>query len=391
MRALATTLAIAVSLVLPAPALAGLEDDLARVDRRIDDLRSQVATAGAERTDLANAVLDLAADLDATVSELARARARLDGVDADIAATEGGIEELTRRISRDEAEAAQLALRIGDSRAAALERAVQLYMSADGGPQLLAIDDAQAAAVGLAYADRAQEIARREVSVLGMLRAEEQRAALRLGEQRSALEAALHHLEDARAQREMEAAEVAARTDEVASRLGEQEALLAEVDALVEEIEGELAGLAAEQARITELIEQEQSAGGDRPGILARPVPGAVSSGFGYRVHPIYGDRRLHTGWDMNAACGEPIRAAASGRVFLADWKGGYGITVMIDHGGGMATLYAHQSRMAVGYGQQVSAGDVIGYAGTTGVSTGCHLHFEVRIGGTPVDPSPYL
>jgi murein DD-endopeptidase MepM/ murein hydrolase activator NlpD len=93
----------------------------------------------------------------------------------------------------------------------------------------------------------------------------------------------------------------------------------------------------------------------------------------------------------MNAACGEPIRAAAQGRVFVADWKGGYGITVMIDHGGGMATLYAHQSRAAVGYGQQVSTGDVIGYAGTTGISTGCHLHFEVRLAGAPVDPAQYL
>jgi murein DD-endopeptidase MepM/ murein hydrolase activator NlpD len=77
--------------------------------------------------------------------------------------------------------------------------------------------------------------------------------------------------------------------------------------------------------------------------------------------------------------------------VFLADWKGGYGLTVMIDHGGGMSTMYAHQSSAAVGYGQQVGAGQVIGYIGSTGTSTACHLHFEVRLGGNPVDPAPYL
>ena len=115
-------------------------------------------------------------------------------------------------------------------------------------------------------------------------------------------------------------------------------------------------------------------------------MSGPIVSAFGYRVHPIYGDLRLHTGVDIDAACGEPIIAASGGRVFLADWKGGYGLTVMIDHGGGMSTLYGHLSDVAVGYDQQVVVGEVIGYIGTTGVSTGCHLHFEVRVG----DPYDY-
>jgi murein DD-endopeptidase MepM/ murein hydrolase activator NlpD len=181
------------------------------------------------------------------------------------------------------------------------------------------------------------------------------------------------------------------RLAEAAAEMAEQQALLAEVDAVIDEIEGEIASLSAEQDRIRTLISSEQSTGGSRPGALYRPVPGGVSSWYGYRIHPIYGDQRLHTGLDMNAGCGEPIRAAAAGRVFLADWKGGYGLTVMIDHGGGMSTMYAHQSSAAVGYGQQVGAGQVIGYIGSTGTSTACHLHFEVRIGGNPVDPAPYL
>jgi murein DD-endopeptidase MepM/ murein hydrolase activator NlpD len=385
-------LAVLMGLLLPSPALAGLEEDLARVDGRIEDLRSRVGAAREERSEIANAVLDLAEELDAAAARLIAAQGRLAEVDAEIDAAGEALEELDRRIVRREAEAAELQRRVAVSREAAVQRAVQLYMSGDAGSTALLVpDDALSAMVGAVYADDAEETARREVAELGMLRSEQQRAAARLEEERSALQAAAARLEDARARREVEEAEVAARAVDAEARLQEQEALLAEFDAEIAEIEGEITALASEQARIELLIAQEQDGSGSTPGLLARPVPGGVSSGFGYRVHPIYGDQRLHTGWDMNAVCGEPIRAAAQGRVFVADWKGGYGITVMIDHGGGMATLYAHQSRAAVGYGQQVSTGDVIGYAGTTGISTGCHLHFEVRLAGAPVDPAQYL
>ena len=184
---------------------------------------------------------------------------------------------------------------------------------------------------------------------------------------------------------------VESRAAEVAAELAVQEEQLARLQAVVGEIEGEIAVLEREQAQIKALIIQQSNQGGTRPGALLRPVPGGVSSYYGYRIHPIYGNRRLHTGWDMNAGCGAPIKAAESGTVIYAGWKGGYGNAVIIDHGGGMSTLYAHQSRMGVSYGTSVSIGDVIGWIGTTGVSTGCHLHFEVRINGNPVDPAPYM
>ncbi|HEX6596828.1 MAG TPA: peptidoglycan DD-metalloendopeptidase family protein [Acidimicrobiales bacterium] len=116
-----------------------------------------------------------------------------------------------------------------------------------------------------------------------------------------------------------------------------------------------------------------------------------VSSAFGWRIHPIYGSARLHTGVDLSASSGTPIRAAADGVVASAGWLGGYGNAVVIDHGGGQATLYAHQSSMAVRQGQSVDKGDVIGRVGCTGSCTGPHLHYEVRLNGKPVDPSPYL
>ncbi|HEV2767169.1 MAG TPA: peptidoglycan DD-metalloendopeptidase family protein [Acidimicrobiales bacterium] len=121
---------------------------------------------------------------------------------------------------------------------------------------------------------------------------------------------------------------------------------------------------------------------------LASPV---VTSGFGYRIHPIFGTSRLHAGIDLRGSTGTPILAAGEGVVVSAGWRGGYGNTVIIDHGGSLATLYAHQSQIHVRAGATVRRGQAIGAVGSTGQSTGPHLHFEVRVNGTPVDPLNYL
>jgi murein DD-endopeptidase MepM/ murein hydrolase activator NlpD len=120
-------------------------------------------------------------------------------------------------------------------------------------------------------------------------------------------------------------------------------------------------------------------------------VAGGITSPFGYRIHPVLGRRILHAGDDLAASTGTPIHACLAGTVVIAGPQGGYGNAVVIDHGNGMATLYGHQSRIGVSVGQHVSAGQVIGYAGMTGLATGPHVHFEVRINGNPIDPTPYL
>ncbi len=126
-------------------------------------------------------------------------------------------------------------------------------------------------------------------------------------------------------------------------------------------------------------------------GIIAWPVDGAVTSPFGMRMHPIFHVMKMHTGVDLHAGMGESIHAAANGTVVYADWRGGYGKCVIVDHGGGLATLYAHQSQILVKVGQKVKRGQVIGKVGSTGYSTGPHLHFEVRVNGSPVNPLGYL
>jgi len=126
-------------------------------------------------------------------------------------------------------------------------------------------------------------------------------------------------------------------------------------------------------------------------GNLRMPVKGRLTSPYGYRVHPVYGVRKLHTGIDVAAPSGTAIKAAGDSVVVFAGRWGGYGNCVILDHGGGVATLYGHCSRLAVANGQNVTQGQAIAYVGSTGLSTGPHLHFEVRRDGHPVDPMGYL
>jgi murein DD-endopeptidase MepM/ murein hydrolase activator NlpD len=122
------------------------------------------------------------------------------------------------------------------------------------------------------------------------------------------------------------------------------------------------------------------------------PVDGVkLTSDFGMRWHPVLGGRRQHKGVDLAAPAGTPIRAAADGMIGRADWFSGYGLYVAIEHGGNIETRYGHMSRLNVAAGQAVRKGDIIGYVGSTGRSTGPHLHYEVRIAGEAVNPIPYL
>ena len=117
----------------------------------------------------------------------------------------------------------------------------------------------------------------------------------------------------------------------------------------------------------------------------------ALTSSFGMRTHPVLGGRRGHRGIDLASAVGTPIRATADGIVSRADWFSSYGLYVSLEHGGNLETRYGHMSRLNVAAGQAVHKGDIIGYVGSTGRSTGAHLHYEVRVAGVAVNPVPYM
>jgi murein DD-endopeptidase MepM/ murein hydrolase activator NlpD len=171
------------------------------------------------------------------------------------------------------------------------------------------------------------------------------------------------------------------------------------LEARIAQVTSEVAALSREEATLSALIRARQlpAEASDTPARggsgaakvsgsgVAWPTTGSLTSGFGYRWGA------LHAGVDIANGVGTPIRAAKAGTIILAGWNGGYGNCIVIDHGGGFTTLYGHMTRLRASEGQRVSQGDVIGDMGSTGNSTGSHLHFETRVNGSPQDPQRYL
>ena len=155
--------------------------------------------------------------------------------------------------------------------------------------------------------------------------------------------------------------------------------------------------LLAISENIAAMLRNMESGGGGAPagkggtGRFMWPCTGPITSYYGWRTHPIFGTTKYHSGMDIAVDTGTPIHAADSGTVVYSGWLGGYGNCVMIDHGGGLVSLYAHNSSLAVGEGQYVQKGTVVAYAGSTGYSTGPHCHFEVRLHGEVTEPLDYL
>lgn len=235
-----------------------------------------------------------------------------------------------------------------------------------------------------------EKVMAQDADILGSLRAAQQQVAqehAQLFQRQQAL--ALAHANLAQSEQQWQ------------TRTGEQKQLLAQVNSQkalqereLEELEQDSAAveraLEAEARRREALQRKNPKAYHDLPawtGRWLRPTAGGYGSRFGMRYHPILHVMKMHTGIDIGGAYGQPIVAAAAGEVFWAGWRGGYGKCIIILHGGGVSTLYGHCSSIAVSPGQRVARGQLIGYVGSTGRSTGPHLHFEVRRNGVPVNP----
>ena len=188
------------------------------------------------------------------------------------------------------------------------------------------------------------------------------------------------------------------KVDELAASEAEQAALAESIEAYKAESEAEYDRISSEMQEVSSQIaalSAQSAASGGVPysGTFVWPTPSCTttSSAYGYRVHPIYGTVKFHAGEDIPASYGAEILAAASGTVTTAGWVSGYGNYTVIDHGGGTMTAYGHQSSIIVSVGDYVEQGQVIGYVGSTGNSTGPHLHFEVYQNGSTVDPKSFF
>jgi murein DD-endopeptidase MepM/ murein hydrolase activator NlpD len=344
--------------------------ELDRLDGQVADLDTQVSELDVELRD--------------QQTQLSEASAALDAASGEVAAADRRYEETS-----DQLEAALRVLR---------DQAVSEFVEGGEGGSLdeyLRADDLRELRAVREYADAALEHSAEVVDEvdrlreeLGDRRREAERAEDAAAEAREVAEERREAVVVARESvvdvRDQAAAVAATRTevlDRVRARRSTYEAELAAIDAVSSSIAG---ALAARQAG--------QLPGAVVPGMLRVPLRGArLTSPFGLRVHPIYGTTRLHAGMDLAAPSGTPVKAAADAVVVRAGVHGGFGNLVVLDHGGALATLYGHLSRIDVRPGDLVQRGDPIGAVGSTGASTGPHLHFEVRVSGAPVDPMPYL
>ena len=369
----------------------------AAIDAQIRTLREQVEEASAEEAE----VLD-------RVDEVAAKRRSLEGqvraLDADIAAVELELanatillDTITADLRRAETKLTATSNDLHLARTELTDRAVNAYIRQPGAQMANVILERQSFRELAAATDFLRSLFDAQHRSVDRYRSLQQAID---GERRS-----LGELRDqAAAQRDLVASHreelLSARTQrdglraQALSEEARQKALLAEVKEQVKQFEAEIASLKKESDAIAALLRARQRAQRVTPsgkGVLAVPVPGAITSTFGSRVHPIFETVRMHNGIDFSAPTGTPVKAADAGTVAVAGTRGGYGTTLILDHNNGLATLYGHLSRLAVGEGAKVARGQVIGYAGSTGYSTGPHLHFEVRVSGNPVDPLRYL
>jgi murein DD-endopeptidase MepM/ murein hydrolase activator NlpD len=365
-------------------------------------VEAQLAEVHDDLHESSAAVREAAAALAKADAELPRVRARLAAVQGQLSAARAAAAEARRALGHAQADLLAGERQLGEAqaqveetraRAGALARSI--YKTGPGG-FVAVLFNAQSAAdlasrttyVHALLSDGAGQV--REATVA---RVELANKADVLAQRRAAIAAKERDASAALARVEQLAAEARAANAAVAAQVEARRRALAVADRERAADVARYKALQAESRRLAELIRQAaRSRGTGRVGRtgMVWPTPGPVTSGYGYRTHPIYGYRRLHAGIDIGAPTGQGIVAALGGTVVTAGPMGSYGNLVVIDHGDGFATAYAHQSRVLVSSGQRVAKGQRIGLVGSTGASTGPHLHFETRVNGEPVDPMRY-
>lgn len=391
---MASLLTISILLGGQALSMPSYADDL---DDQVQDLQGQIDSSRLEQENWQQVIEDVSAKLKQIQADLDAANARLQGIrnkqaeiNAQIVATQNEIVKMEAYLK---------------TRQNVLNRRVRaIYMHG----QLNYLEVILGANSFSDFANRVELLKRIIRSDYNLI--------LEIQKQKAAIEAKKAQLEEDKRQLDALAAEAEKTQKEIAAKKAEQQKVLdaaksnkAAAAQMEQDLNAQLASVrnliqqrlaAAEAARQAAQQAAESDNGGGSgsddnyvqgTGAMSWPCSGPITSPFGYRTHPIFGTTIFHAGIDIGVDYGTPIHAADSGVVVYSGWISGYGNAVIIDHGGGVSTLYGHNQSLAVSEGQSVSKGSVIAYAGSTGNSTGPHCHFEVDVNGSPVNPMGYL
>jgi murein DD-endopeptidase MepM/ murein hydrolase activator NlpD len=381
-------------LLVAAPASGGLYDRKQQLDEQVQNLQSQAAAARAREDSLRSEIASVSQRIQSLEAEVGDVSSRLAVLEEDLSLHQRKLDAVKELYKIQSERLAFLRAQYDVALGNLADRLVAIYEGED--PTTLdVVLEASSFSAALDQIDYLDSIAAQDRGVV------------------SHVTGARDHMQELKARTGKTKARVAAITRVVQIRRDQQRVVydrllisrqglgqarsakresLAEAHEDAEHYEGKAEELLKVSAELAARINSAQSGpsysssadGTPSASGLVWPVSGPVVSGFGWR----WG--RMHEGIDIAAGYGTPIRASAAGNVIYAGWMGGYGNLTIIDHGGGIATAYGHQSSIYVG-GGSVSQGQAIGAVGSTGHSTGCHLHFEVRVNGTPVNPLNYL
>lgn len=371
-KALNLALSLLISLSVTGTALADdLEDQLADLQRQAEEQQAKTNEASAKVESVSERLRQIQEELRAATAEYKEVKGQLDSV-------EDKISDNTELLQKTEAD-----LKVKNKKLQ--HRVRDIYING----QISYVD------VLFGAKDFADLMTR--MDVLKRIIKHDYDLIMKVKEEKATVENTRAQLEKDKAEAEVLVADAQAKKTKVEDKESEQQVLLDQAiydrdtsERMYEEI------MAASQ-EVANMIRRSQMSSAGYSGAPAGaggmiwPISGPITSEFGWRTHPIFGTARFHSGLDIGGDYGMPIYAAASGTVIYAGWISGYGNAVIIDHGGGVTTLYGHNDSLNVSEGENVAQGQVIAMCGSTGNSTGPHCHFEVRENGEPVSPYGYL
>lgn len=343
------------------------QDELNQVQQEKKEAQKELAAGKAKEKELNSKIKTIEGQISATQNEIASLQGTISETETKIATTQANLAKIEAEMKAQ-----------NDS----LNKRLRVMYKNGNASFLEILLGSESITDFMTNMDMVQRILDNDVQLLKTIEAQHEK-----------IEAQKKQLEAMQAKLLADKAAEAAKKDSLIGNKNQVADLKSEVAADNATISKNLAALEAEANRMTAEIRalQNNNQAYLGSGKLGWPVSGRTTSEFSSRVNPITGKKESHLGLDIAVPSGTPVAAAEAGTVIKAGWNNSYGYMVIVDHGGGIATLYAHNSRLAVSVGTQVSRGQTVAYSGSTGMSTGPHVHFEVRVNGQYQNPRSWL